>query len=406
MNLKSKTRMKKIIIVGLMLVSTSVMAQKNNRTNAAMSWTAYKTAVSAKNMDDAEASLTEAIDFISKAATHETTMNDPKTLMYKGKIYCEASKVGKTAKSEALKAYGNEKTLAEGLAAFKKSSEKDSKGRYEDDIAEYCQVMRAKLNNSAVSAFEANDYEKSMNNFLASAKFASAMGLLDTATVYFGGVAAVKAENYDKAISAFTETANLGFNLSESAQNLGFSYTKLERNEEGEKVLSGILKNNPGNKDIMISLINLYLSSDKKVEAEKVLSDAIAVSPDNKELHFVVGTVYEEQERYEDAEKSFKKVLEIDPNYDKALLRLGAVYFNKAATINGKINELALGDPKEAEYRTEMTENFKNAIPYLEKANELTPNNKEILGSLRQAYYKTGNTEKASEMKAIIDGLK
>ncbi|MFK8046074.1 MAG: tetratricopeptide repeat protein [Crocinitomicaceae bacterium] len=398
--------MKKIMIIGLLLATSSVMAQKNMTTNAAMVWKSYQSNMAAKNIDGAESDLVEAIGFITKAADHESTKNDAKTLMYKGKIYCEASKMGMTAKNEELKAYGNEETLEKGLAAFEKSAKNDSKGRYEDDIADYCQLIRSQSNNIGVQAFENKDFTKSMNAFLSSAKFGKAMGLTDTVTMYYGGIAAINAEEYENAIKAFSATSKLGFEVAASAQYLGTAYSKLDRSDEGEKVLSELLKNNPGNKDVMVSLINVYLGSDKKVEAEKVLTDAIALSPKSKELHFTVGTVYEEQERYQDAEKAYKKVLEIDPEYDKALLRLGAVYFNKAATINGKINELALGDPKEAEYRSEMTESFKNAIPYLEKANELTPNDKEILGSLRQAYYKTGNAEKAAEIKAIIDGLK
>ena len=398
--------MKKIILAGLILVSTSAMAQKNMTTNAAMVWKSYQANMASKNTEAAEKDLLEAIDFITKSANHETTMNDPKTLMYKGKIYCEAAKMGAISKNEALKAYGNEKTNDAGLAAFAKSAKNDSKGRYEDDIADYCASVRGQSYNLAVKLYEEKDYAASMKAFLASAGYGKAMGLTDTVAMYYGGIAALKAENYEKALEAFTMTSNLGFELPTSTSYLAEAYTNLKRTDEGEKALTALLEANPGNKDVMISLINVYLGAGKKAEAEKVLSDAIALDPENKELHYVVGTIYEGQERYDDAEKAYKKVLEIDPSYNNALLGLGAVYFNKAATINGKINDLALGDPKEAQYRDEMTENFKKALPFLEQANELTPDNIEILSSLRQAYYKTGDVENAKAMKVKIDALK
>jgi tetratricopeptide (TPR) repeat protein len=406
MNQNKKIGMKKILIAGLLIASTSVMAQKNMTTNAAMVWKSYQSNMAAENVEAAEKDLLEAIDFITKSAAHETTMNDAKTLMYKGKIYCEAAKVGATSKNEALKAYGNAETNAEGLAAFEKSAKNDSKGRYEDDIADYCRNIRSVSYNSAVKLYEEKAYEASMQAFLASAEYGKAMGLTDSVALYYGGIAAIKAEQYEKALAAFTSTSNLGFELGTSATYLAEAYSKLDRTEDGEKALKALLAKNPGNKDVMIALINIYLGSGKKAEAEKVLSDAIALDPDNKELHYVVGTIYEGQERYEDAEKAYKKVLELDPAYNNALLGLGAVYFNKAATINGQINDLALGDPKEESLRKDMTANFEKALPYLEKANELTPNNIEILSSLRQAYYKTGNVEKAKEMKAQIDSLK
>ena len=98
--------------------------------------------------------------------------------------------------------------------------------------------------------------------------------------------------------------------------------------------------------------------------------------------------------------------MEIDPNYSNALLGLGAVYFNKAANLNSKINELSVGDPKEDVYKSEMKDNFTKALPYLEKAYEIDDKNIEIVSSLRQAYYKTGNMEKAKEMKAKLEMLK
>ncbi len=398
--------MKKVLIAGLLLVSTSVLAQKSATTNAAMVWKSYQVNLGGGNAEAAEKDLLEAIDYISKAAKHETTMNDPKTLMYKGKIYCEAAKMGAVSNNESLKAYGNEKTRNEGLAAFKMSAEKDRKGRYGDDIADYCRAVRGQSYNSAVKLYEEKKYGASMEAFMSSADYGAAMGLTDTVAIYYGGIAALKAENYEKALQAFTVTSNLGYELPTSSSYLAEAYGKLDKSDEGEKALSELLKKNPGNKDVMISLINIYLGSGKKDEAEKVLSDAIALDPNNKELHYVVGTIYEGQERYDDAEKAYKKVLEIDPAYSNALLGLGAVYFNKAATLNGQINDLALGDPKEEEYRTQMKENFEKALPYLEKANELTPNNTEIIGSLRQAYYKVGNMEKAKEMKTKLDALK
>jgi len=52
-----------------------------------------------------------------------------------------------------------------------------------------------------------------------------------------------------------------------------------------------------------------------------------------------------------------------------------------------------------------MKESFGNSLPYLEKANELTPNNKEILTSLKQVYYKLGDIAKFKEIKAQLEAL-
>ena len=398
--------MNKVLLAGIISISTVSFAQKNMTTNAAMSWKAYKTSMSTGNKEAAQKDLAEAFDYITKSANHETTMNDPKTLMYKGKIYCESAMIMGDSQHEAIKTLGTEKLTNEGLAAFKKSGEADSKGKYEDDIVRYCQRVRSASYNSGVKMYEDKNFAASMSAFEASAMFGDVMGLTDSSAIYYTGIAALKAEDYEKALASFSKSADIGYELSSSSTFLSEAYTKLDKQEEGEQKLSALLKANPGNKDLMISLINLYLGAGKKAEAETVLSDAIALDPENKELHYVVGTIYEGQERYGDAEKAYKKVLELDPNHANALLGLGAVFFNKAANLNSKINDLAIGDPKEDEYRKEMNENFKMALPYLEKAYEIMPENAEIVSSLRQAYYKTGNMEKAKEMKTKLDALK
>jgi len=398
--------MNKILLAGVITLSTVTYAQKNVTTNAAMSWKAYRVDLSSGDKVAAEKDLTEAFEYITKSAAHETTMNDAKTLMYKGKIYCEAAMMLGASSNESLKSLSPDKLTSDGLAAFKKSGENDSKGKYEDDIIDYCQRIRGVSYNSGVKLYEKQDFDASKNAFLTSAKFGEVMGMTDTSAIYYGAIAANKAKDYETALSSFSQVADLGYEVSSTATFLSEIYIKLDKQAEGEEKLDALLKANPGNKDVMISLINFYLGADKKSEAEKVLSDAINLDPNNKELHYVVGTIYEGQERYDDAEAAYKKVLELDENHANALLGLGAVYFNKAANLNGKINDLAVGDPKEDEYRAQMTENFKMALPYLEKAYELNPDNTEILSSLRQAYYKTGNTAKASEIKKKMDALK
>lgn len=401
--------MKKIIIVAVLLVSTLSFSQKKTTTNAALKWGKYIENTNSGKTELAASELVEALEYINEASVHELTKTDAKTLMYKGMIYCEAVKVGKTSENKTLKSFSTPENLTKGLKAFKSSAANDPKGRYEDKIADYCSMQKRTSYNTGIKSFQAENYKGASDAFVNSVSFAESMGshdAMDSAAVYYGGLSAFKAKEYETAVSLFNKSIGIGFEVGTSASYLSESLGKLDRTAEAETKLSEILKANPGNKDVMIALINIYLGAGKKVEAEKVLADAIALDPSNKELHYVVGTIYEGQERYEEAEKAYKKVLALDPNHSNALLGLGAVYFNKAANLNADINDLGMGDPKEELLRSEMVENFKNALPYLEKANELNPNNKEILNSLRQAYYKTGNEEKAMELKKKMDAIK
>ena len=106
------------------------------------------------NQEGAEKDLLEALGYIKKSAAHESTANDPKTLMYMGKIYSEAVKLAPMAKNEALKAFGTQENMQMGLDAFKKSAANDTKGKYEDDITNYCGRERGLTYNSGVKLYE------------------------------------------------------------------------------------------------------------------------------------------------------------------------------------------------------------------------------------------------------------
>jgi tetratricopeptide (TPR) repeat protein len=397
--------MKKIILGALVLSTTLTFAQKKNTTNAAMSYQeAQKSGMSGK-FEEATTALLEAKTYIDLAAAHADTKTDPKTLMYKGKIYLEVGVFGTMAKNETVMAMDLEKLADEGVSSLKSVKENDSKDRYGDDVKEYCNKLRYQGYNVGIEMFQTEKYEEAMGGFSMSSTFADILGETDSASYFNTGLAAFNIEKWEVVEESFEKCVEVGYKTGSSIAYLTEAYIKLDKKAEAEVMLKEQVVKNPGNKDIMISLINIYLGQDKKVEAEKVLTDAIALDPESRDLNYAVATVYENLERYEDAEKAYKKVIEIDPNFSDALLGLGAVYFNKAADLNGKINDLTPGDPQEEVYRASMKENFSNSLPYLEKANELTPNNKEILNSLKQVYYKLGNIAKFKEIKAQLEAL-
>ncbi len=398
--------MKKILIAVGIVFSTLTFAQKGETTNAAMAYKHYGESMRAQDIEAAYNDLKEAKGYIDKSAAHETTKNDPKTLMYKGFIYMDYPQVAMQMGDKSMDSSTIEKMFTEGVDALKLSKEKDSKGKYEDKIDGYCQMKRRGLFDMGLKAYEAGEYQTAMLGFGGSTIYSEIIGIVDSNAYFNAGLCAYKVEDWENTEEFFEKCVDINHRIDASSSYLTDAYTNQKKYEEGEKTFTALLEKNPGNKDVMIALINVYLPQGKKDEAEKVLTNAISLDPENKELHYVVGTIYEGQERYDDAAKAYQKVLELDPNYTDALLGLGAVYFNKAADYYNKLNALAPGDPKEAEYKAAMNENFKKALPYLEKADEINPDNMSILSSLKQVYYKLEMTDKYKETKARMDALK
>lgn len=145
--------------------------------------------------------------------------------------------------------------------------------------------------------------------------------------------------------------------------------------------------------------IDIFLARKKINELKEKLYKAIDLYPDNELLHAVLGQVYEKSGDIFNSEKEYLKALEIKPDYEIINFKLGAFYFNLAADFNKKLNDLP---PKETikskDYNEKIIENFKKAIPYLEKAFESNPD-KAYKQRIFQAYSRLGETEKAMKYK-------
>jgi tetratricopeptide (TPR) repeat protein len=398
--------MKKVILAVMVTLSATTFAQKSNTTNAAMAYNHYVESMQGGDLEQGAKDIWEAKGYIDKSAVHESTQNDAKTLMYKGMIYIDMPMIGEAAGHTEIKALDPKKTMKTGFESLKLANEKDTKGKYEDKINGYCYQKKSIYYNAGIKGFQDKDYEAAMGGFGLSTAYSEVLGMSDSAGYFNTGLAAYNVKEWEVVQESFTKCVEYGYRPGSSVSYLTEAYKSQGKLGEAETMLNEQLAKYPGDKDIMVSLINIYLAQDKKEDAEKVLTNAISVDPNNKDLHYAVATVYENLERYDDAEKAYLKVLELDANYTDALLGLGAVYFNKAADFNGKINDLQPGDPQEEVFRASMNENFKKSLPYLVKADELNPNNKEILTSLKQAYYKLEMMEEYKATKANIDAIK
>ncbi|WP_373820583.1 tetratricopeptide repeat protein, partial [Porphyromonas loveana] len=99
--------------------------------------------------------------------------------------------------------------------------------------------------------------------------------------------------------------------------------------------------------------------------------------------------LYENQQNFDKAEEWLMKGLAIDPNNASANYDLGRVYYNRAADLKG-------ADQVNAETEAKATEYLKKALPLLEKAYSVNPD--ESWYVLRNVYYNLKMNDKYKEM--------
>src|SRR5580658_5115868 len=147
---------------------------------------------------------------------------------------------------------------------------------------------------------------------------------------------------------------------------------------EADKALKDVhalLKGDADDRQVYITLAQMYTRLRRFSEAEQSLDKAEALSskPDDKEyVWFLRGSTFEREKRYPEAEEQFKKVLASDPDHASALNYLGYMLADQ----NTKLEE---------------------AIGYIKRAVDLDPANGAYLDSLGWAYFRLGKYEQAED---------
>ena len=397
--------MKRIIFglafIGLALNAT---AQKSNTTNAALAYKSSETNFNKQDLEAAYNDLKEAKEYIDKSAVHDDTKNDPKTLMYKGKIYIDYSIVGPGVDGASFE-FDSEQMREEGFKAFEDSKANDPKEKYADYIDEYCQLRSVIYAAAGSMAYDEKKYADAYEPFYLSTMFSEATGKIDSTLYILGAYSALEVDSLEDAAWGFEKAAAVGFALPESVGNLSYIYQKTGQTEKGDAFFAKMTEMYPNNQAVLSEKINYLLNTDRKEEAVDVLNKAIEVDPDNADYHFVAATVHQNLGNFEESEKSFLKTLELNPEHTDASFGLGGLYFNKGADLNNEARAMDLSDPNYQPTLDASKENFNKALPHLEKAHADAPDDRVILISLQQLYGKLGMTDKFKETKAKIAAL-
>jgi tetratricopeptide (TPR) repeat protein len=208
-------------------------------------------------------------------------------------------------------------------------------------------------------------------------------------------------EKYDQAIEVFKQVAPLGKEQAARAEALIIETLRLSRQPQkaieaadaaiekypqdrslrmlratllGERGrldtaiqdLRGLLNETPSDREVYLSIAQVYSQTKRYSEAEAAAEKALSLStkPDDQEYpHFVLGSIYERQKKYDLAEEQFRQVLTTNPLNAAACNYLGYMLADRGVRLD-------------------------ESVKYIQKALELEPNNGAYLDSLGWAYYK------------------
>lgn len=364
---------------------------------------AQKDVVSAYNANQ-DGDYLKAAEFIDKAIEDPKANVKEKTWRYRANIYTNlaADSTLYTQVPDALE------KAAESLI---KADELDVKQRYtserQADVARGASIA----GNAGITYFNAGVYGRAGELFVTAAEMTQMLGAVDTMAIFNSALCFEKASLTERAIEQYMMCGAYGYQVPEV-----FLFVANIHKMEGDTAKALTTLQNargdfPREQALIIEELNIYLVAGEFERAKDNLMLAAEQDPTNEILWFSLGSVYDNLGMQDEAVDAYAKSLGIKPDYFDANYNLGALYFNKAVQMVNDANDMwkPRMSKEESNKQSEMEAGgkamFSTALPYLEKALDVDPEDRETLRSLRDIYARVGMDEKMLEVSAKLKSM-
>jgi len=301
--------------------------------------------------------------------------------------------------------------LAEAYEAYEKALELDAKGGIKKRIITNMiyNSLALDLYSQGSKEFEEEDFENALKSFETQIKITESdkyAGIIDTGMYYNAGLAAINSNKYNEAINYFEKCADLKYMGITPYYQIYESILGIGDTVKAEAYLLDLPNKFPGDNTITLQLIDLYLKSGKYDDALKYIKVAKEVDPNNFSLYFATGIMYLNQEKFDEAISELTRSVELKPDLFDSQYGVGAAYINKAADMVLKANDIM--DVKEYSTAIDVANAvYAKALPYMERAHELNPDDIYTMRSLQELYYRLRQKDpslnaKYEEMRAKV----
>jgi tetratricopeptide (TPR) repeat protein len=356
--------------------------------------------------------------------------------------------------------------------SFMKAIELDETGKLKDKATtkDLLSMIKNYVINDAIDKYLSKDYDNAYT-LMGTGYDLCKLPKNDADTVfnidqigYYQGIIAFNANKFDKAKEHFQKSIDVNYQpgaayhyLASSYLNMGDSAGYLDKVKEG-------FEKHPEEEQLIIDLINFYMTKKNTDEAVKFIDLAISKKPDNPSYYSAKATIYDNttdglmaeykkameqafefkklafqnrndapkkdeydkkrdeslklgQKYYDEymsnldkAEKLYKESLEIDPKFFNAAYNLGRIDLkrNELNLLHADYVYKILKDVNPGlatEFENKAKENLTNAATKFEAAYKIDPKDKDTLEVLRRIYFRLHDKENENRVIELINKL-
>lgn len=347
-------------------------------------------------------------------------------------------------------ALGGKKKYEAAAEAFNNlfSYEKEiGKQKYTKEAKPILTSLIDKVSNLAVSQFnDKKDYPKATKNFALTYK----LNPKDTASLYNAAISASLNKDNDTSLKYFLKLKEIGYtgirtiykatnkisgqvdNLGSKAnranmikigqyenpidettpskkpdiiKNIGYIYVNQGKTEEAITALQEARKANPKDVNLILNEAQLYIKLNKMDKFEGLMQEAIKLDPTNPTLFFNLGVVNANEGKAEDAKKYYKKAIELKPDYGDAYMNLAIAMLSEEKTIVDEMNNNLSNFKKYDALKEKQKDLYREAIPYLEKADSLK-RSEDTVRTLLNMYDTLEMSTKADALRVVFKKMR
>jgi tetratricopeptide (TPR) repeat protein len=361
--------------------------------------------------DDTDKDLESCLKWITEAANHPKTANDPKMWYYKGLTYLKIANVNPTFSQEVSN------PLDVALEAFNNSIKTDAKGKYTAEAEASLLNVAIGLYNKGYIAFQGENYSEAYSNFsktlplLAYDKDGHLKRNNLTADVIEQLMAftALGMGDKAKAKTSFKSLIDKGNTDPATFTNLAKLHLEEGDTTKALEVVSQGKALNETDKALINMELDIYLKQGRSKELIAKLDKAIAADPENTIYYFARAISYEGLKDLPNAEADYDKILEIDPTYYDAAYNKGVMYLNRVAALVDEMNVKNVYKPSEiAKYESQINAFYEKAIVQFENVFEnnidMPEKDKfELANTMKKIYAQLQRMDKYKAMKDYLE---
>lgn len=321
------------------------------------------------------------------------------------------------------------------------------KNRYTKNAQPMLEALIGDVSNKAFAAYSnEKDFKKASKYFY----LTYVLRPKDTASMFNAAITSAQGKDFDSALKYYKKLKELGYtgietqylatnketqkeenlgsknnrdlmvktgtyinprdNVSKSKKALIIKNVALILKEQGkdEEALTAIdeaRKANPKDVNLVLTAADIYSKMNKMDKFGELMDEATRLDPNNPILFYNLGVVNFNQGKVEDAKKYYKKCLSLDPKYRDAHMNMAVAVLAGEKKVVEEMNKNLSDFDKYDELAKKQKDIYKEALPYLQKADELK-RTLDTVRTLMNIYETLEMTDKAKEYRGYFNKLR